>query len=168
MNLLGIFSSKAFTIITNFIIPIIGGIIIPICIIKKQSNAKKIRYKCIHTNIFNCYQIKHKDISAAYNNSNYQKLDLLEIKFRYRGNQSLKPNEYQSDIIINTGINSKILSCEIVEQDLNLNFESKDNILTIQPFLINPQEIFTLKMLPAAVQKGLCSLTDCQKKTLRI
>jgi len=127
------------------------SIVIPIIIYLLQRQKKALSYSLVSTtHLLTDHEEFEGKLQVLYEGQPAQNISLLILKFINSGNVPITSNDYERQVSILLGENSKILSAVVIEiEPKNLDAEViiDDNRIRIKEILLNPKDAITLKIL---------------------
>lgn len=127
------------------------AIVIPFIIYLLQRQKKALSYSLVSTtHLLTDHEEFEGKLKVLYEGQPTQNISLLILKFINSGNVPITSNDYERQVSILLGKNSKILSAVVIEiEPKNLDAEViiDDNRIRIKEILLNPKDAITLKIL---------------------
>lgn len=127
------------------------AIVISIIIYFLQRQKKALSYSLVSTtHLLTDHEEFEGKLQVLYEGQPTQNISLLILKFINSGNVPITSNDYERQVSILLGENSKILSAVVIEMEpKNLDAEAiiDDNRIKIKEILLNPKDAITLKLL---------------------
>jgi hypothetical protein len=127
------------------------AIVIPFVIYLLQRQKKALSYSLVSTtHLLTDHEEFEGKLQVLYEGQPTQNISLLILKFINSGNVPIASNDYERQVSILLGENSKILSAVVIEMEpKNLDAEAiiDDNRIKIKEILLNPKDAITLKIL---------------------
>jgi len=97
------------------------------------------------------------ELQISYQGKPVKDLNLITVKFINSGNTEIRPEDYVRQMSLNFGEHSEILGNKILEQepsnlDLKINHEKSQEVLLIEPVLLNKKDFFVIQALVTGFQ----------------
>lgn len=130
---------------------VIAAITVPLIIYFLQKSKKRLAYEVVsNTQLVGVKTEVQNKIKIYYENKLVENVYLVSIRLINSGNQPISIDDFARPINIQLGSNTKILTCEVLEQnpkDLDVSILKMQNSFEIQPLLLNPNDSLTLSIL---------------------
>lgn len=140
------------------LIPVIA-ILVAVLIYLKQKQKKKISYKILsRTSLLSVEEAIEKEVEILYKGQKIKQVQLIILQITNSGTLPVKREDFDVPLSIKFEKETKLLSATILEKepkDLEISLDVNENSVILPPFLLNPDDNFSIKILASKVDKDL-------------
>jgi hypothetical protein len=126
---------------------------------KKQQNRKSLSYEIIaRTSVLSVSEEVQGKIQILFQDAPVKDVYLLVVRLSNTGNVPIASSDWESNINIDLGESTKILSAEVSEaspSDLPVQISTAESSIELKPLLLNSSDAITIKALVSNYQKKL-------------